>query len=143
MDCPKFFSVTLTRLCCVSLCQDVLDIDTNSHGPSDVFCLLFRDKTLFQLLAWNQIASCKNRLSAFISVAFFTGLRQMKHFEEMKQVYLVVSISPKRQENALTHTYRYLHTSMSVHTDYIRLNVYKFSSVFRVFCWWILLTQKY
>lgn len=60
--------------------------------------------------------------------------------------WLLVSISPKRNENAylfISDIPMYMGVYMYVHTDHERLTIYKLSSVFRFYCCWILLTQKY
>lgn len=103
-----FFTVTVTRLCSVHLGRDVRNIGTDFSSPSAFFCLLFGGKTLLQTLTWNQkIACCKNRLSAFISMAFFTSPRQMKHLKGVERVGLLVPVSPQRERMLfpLTHTY--------------------------------------
>lgn len=111
-----------------------------------IFCLPFGDKTLLQSLAWNKEIACwKNRLSAFICMTFVTGLRQMKHLRGMKLVWLFFFpflLRDRRMLFSFTHTYICVHTYMYVHNDHLRLNIYKLTSVFGFYCWWILLNQK-
>lgn len=130
-----FFTVTVTGLCSVHRGRDVRNIGTDFSSPSAVSCLLFGDKTLFQPLTWNQeIACCKNRLSAFISMAFFTSLRQMKHLKGAERVGLLVPIAPGRGGDAFPLD-SYIYMCMCFH---VRLNVYKL----RFYCWWVLLAQE-